>query len=91
MYVPQIRPITDLKKTSEIAALCHTSGEPVFITKNGYSDLVIMSVESYERRMFLSDVASKLAEAEEELQAGAEGRCHADVIARQRAKLHGKI
>jgi len=90
MYVPQIRPITDLKKTSEIAALCHETGEPVFITKNGYSDLVIMSVESYERRMFLSEVAGKLAEAEAELRAGAEGRRHADVMASQRAKLHEK-
>ena len=91
MYIPQIRPITDLKKTSEIAALCHQTGEPVFITKNGYSDLVIMSVESYGRHIFLSEVAGKLAEAEEELRAGAKGSLHADVMARQRAKLHGKV
>ena len=91
MRVPTIRPITDLKKTSEIAALCHETGEPVFITKNGYSDLVIMSVESYERHVFLSEVADKLAEAEEELRAGAEGNLHADVMSRQRAKLHGKV
>jgi len=91
MHVPQIRPITDLKKTSEIAALCHQTGEPVFITKNGYSDLVIMSVEAYERRMFLSEVASKLAEADEELRTGAEGRPHIDVMSRQRAKLHEKV
>ena len=90
MYAPHIRPITDLKKTSEISALCHETGEPVFITKNGYSDLVIMSVDSYERRMFVGEVAGKLAEAEEELRAGAEGRLHADVMARQRKKLRGK-
>ena len=47
--MPQIRPITDLRNTSEIAELCHTKNEPVFITKNGYGDLVIMSMETYEQ------------------------------------------
>lgn len=46
--MPQIRPITDLRNTTEISEICHTSGEPVFITKNGYGDLVIMSMETYE-------------------------------------------
>lgn len=91
MGVPLIRPITDLKKTSEISALCHETNEPVFITKNGYSDLVIMSVESFERNTFLFEVAEKLAEAEQELQAGETGRSHADVMALQREKLHGKV
>jgi len=91
MHAPTIRPITDLKKTSEIAALCHETGEPVFITKNGYSDLVIMSVESYERHMLLNEVADKLAEAETELRSGAEGHSHTAVMSRQRAKLHGKV
>ena len=48
---PKIRPITDLKRTSEISEYCHSVAEPVFITKNGYSDLVIMSVETYEREI----------------------------------------
>jgi len=91
MYVPHIRPITDLKKTSEIAALCHETGEPVFITKNGYSDLVIMSVEAFERRMLINDVANQLSEAEEELRAGEKGHSHLDVMSRQRTKLHGKV
>lgn len=46
--MPQIRPITDLRNTTEIAELCHAKNEPVFITKNGYGDLVIMSMEVYE-------------------------------------------
>lgn len=44
----QIRPITDLRNTNEISELCHARREPVFITKNGYGDLVIMSMETYE-------------------------------------------
>ena len=46
--MPQIRPITDLRNTTEISELCHAKKEPVFITKNGYGDLVIMSMETYE-------------------------------------------
>ena len=40
--MPQIRPITDLRNTSEISDACHARREPVFITKNGYGDLVVM-------------------------------------------------
>lgn len=46
--MPQIRPITDLRNTNEISELCHARREPVFITKNGYGDLVVMSMETYE-------------------------------------------
>ena len=46
--MPQIIPIRDLKNTSEISQKCHATNEPVFITKNGYGDMVIMSVEMYE-------------------------------------------
>ena len=46
--MPQIRPITDLRNTTEISEACHASREPLFITKNGYGDLVVMSIEAYE-------------------------------------------
>ena len=46
--MPQIRPITDLRNTNEISELCHARQEPIFITKNGYGDLVIMSMDTYE-------------------------------------------
>jgi PHD/YefM family antitoxin component YafN of YafNO toxin-antitoxin module len=64
-------PITELKKTNEISKYCHEANEPVLITKNGYSDLIIMSVETYEREMFKQEVYLKLAEAEAEYQSGA--------------------
>ena len=41
------RPITDLRNTNEISSQCHELNEPLFITKNGYDDLVIMSNETY--------------------------------------------
>ena len=49
--MPQIIPIKDLKKTSEISEMCHKAGEPIYITKNGYGDMVIMSMEIYEATM----------------------------------------
>ena len=44
----QIIPIKDLKNTSNISEICHTTDEPVYITKNGYGDMVIMSIEVFE-------------------------------------------
>lgn len=69
--MPQIRPITDLRNTNEISELCHKYQEPIFITKNGYGDLVVMSIETYERQLALVGVYKKLAEAEKQI---AEGR-----------------
>ena len=47
--MPQIIPIKDLKNTAEISELCHNTREPVFVTKNGYGDMVIMSMDIYEQ------------------------------------------
>lgn len=49
--MPQIIPIKDLKNTSEISELCHKAEEPIYVTKNGYGDMVIMSMETYENTM----------------------------------------
>ena len=49
--MPQIIPIRDLKKTAEISDMCHNSEEPIYITKIGYGDMVIMSMETYEKNM----------------------------------------
>lgn len=46
--MPVIKPITDLRNTNEISELCHKQQQPVFITKNGYGDLVVMSMETYD-------------------------------------------
>lgn len=68
--MPQIIPIRDLKNTSEISDLCRAAGEPIFVTKNGYGDMVIMSIEAYEERVRMLDVYAKLSEAEEQIKAG---------------------
>ena len=46
--MPQIIPIKELKDTAKVSELCHQTSEPIFITKNGYGDMVLMSMESYE-------------------------------------------
>lgn len=68
--MPQIRPIRDLKNTTAISALCHKSNEPIFITKNGYGDMVIMSMETYEKSTFINNLHEKLAVAEADLKDG---------------------
>ena len=49
--MPRIIPIKELKKTSEISEMCHEADGPIYITKNGYGDMVIMSMENYEAVM----------------------------------------
>ena len=49
--MPKIIPIKELKNTSEISDLCHKTNEPIFITKNGYGDMVIMSMGIYEQTL----------------------------------------
>lgn len=63
--MPIIIPITDLRNTTKISELCHGKNEPVFITKNGYSDLVIMSAEVYEALTEARPAACPAAQPEE--------------------------
>jgi PHD/YefM family antitoxin component YafN of YafNO toxin-antitoxin module len=67
--LPHIIPIRDLKNTSEISQMCNTTAEPIYVTKNGYGDMVIMSMKAYEEKMAMLEVYSKLIAAEEQVQA----------------------
>ena len=68
-----IRPSTVLRNDyGEISRLCRESGEPVFITRNGDGDLVVQSLDSYNRREATLDLREKLLEAEEQLASGIE-------------------
>ncbi len=67
----QIIPIRDLKNTSEISEMCKASDEPIFVTKNGYGDMVLMSMEVYNRTMAKMDLYQKLKKAEDQLLSGA--------------------
>ena len=68
--MPHIVPIRDLKNTTSISNLCHETSEPIFVTKNGYGDMVIMSMETFEKSVFLNNLHEKLALAEADVKAG---------------------
>ena len=62
-----IRPVSDLRNNfTEISKIVHETGEPIFLTKNGFGDMVVMSMEAYESMQFSSEVYKKLQEAERE-------------------------
>ena len=69
--MPTIIPIRDLRNTSEISDMAHRIQEPIFITKNGYSDLVVMSTELYEKFAQANKIDQAIFEAEKEVEEGA--------------------
>ena len=90
--MPVIRPISDLRNSAnEISEFCHQTREPVYITRNGTGDMVVMSVEEYERLQGLVDLYGKLAVAEQEIADGAEGKDFAALARQLRERVHGAI
>ena len=68
--MPQIIPIKDLKDTANISELCHSLNEPVFITKNGYGDMVLMSMDYYEASRRKWEMYADLELSEEQIAQG---------------------
>lgn len=65
--MPRIRPISDLRNHfTDIAKLVNESDEPVFLTKNGYGIMVVMSMEAYEKMKLESEHYQKLREEDKE-------------------------
>ena len=83
-----IKPISDLRnKFNEISNICHKEGQPVYITKNGKGDLVVMSLALYERQEALLELYRKLGVAEGESEAGAAALGHKEMMKRLKARL----
>lgn len=68
--MPIIMPIRDLRNTSEISEIAHKEQEPIFITKNGYSDLVVMSSELYDKFAKTNSIDQAIYESEKEMEDG---------------------
>ena len=67
-----IKPSTSLRNEyNEISNLCKEKSEPVYLTKNGEGDLVVLSIDAYEKREQLLDIREKLLDAEAQRLAGA--------------------
>ena len=58
--MPRIIPIRDLRDTGKISEMCNASREPIYITKNGYGDMVIMSMALYEERLAQLEIREKI-------------------------------
>ena len=83
-----IRPISDLRnRAHEISRICHASAEPVFITKNGREDLVVMSQAAYEQGQARLELYAKLDEAETEAESGRGAVVHDELMRRLKSKL----
>lgn len=70
--MPQIIPIKELKNTLEVSNLCHKADEPIFITKNGYGDMVLMSMETYDREINMERIYRELEISERQVKEGKE-------------------
>ncbi len=89
--MPIIKPISSLRnQTRDIASLCHEQDEPVYLTTNGEGDLVVMSIEHYERLKARFDLFEKLAVAQIQAAAGEKGLTHSQFIKKLRQRLHCK-
>ncbi len=89
--MPIIRPISDLRNNfNQISEVCHKDGEPVFITKNGQGDLVVMSLALYEKQQAQLELYQKLAEAEQESNNNALKISHKDFMKQLRQRINEK-
>ncbi len=86
-----IRPVSDLRNNfSEISRIVHDTAQPVFLTKNGYGDMVVLSMEAYENLQFESEVYIKLLEAEKEADATDQRYSSKEVLAMIKKTALGK-
>ena len=89
--MPIIKSISSLRnRTREIATICHDQNEPVYLTTNGEGDLVVMSIDHYERLKAQVDLFEKLGIAQTQSASGKKGITHKQMITklRQRANAH---
>jgi prevent-host-death family protein len=86
--MPIIKPISDLRNNfNEISELCHKENEPVFITRQGKGDMVVMSQTHYETLNNLIELYIKLGDAEYLDAAGETGISHKEMMERLRRRI----
>jgi prevent-host-death family protein len=90
--MPIIKSISSLRnRTREIASICHDKNEPVYLTTNGEGDLVVMSIDHYERLKARVDLFEKLGVAQTQSASGKKGITHKQIITKLRQRVrHGK-
>ena len=68
--MPKIVPIHDLKDTNAISKMCAESSEPIYVNENGYDDMVIMRMKTYDKYMLRQEIYQKFTAAEEDFHSG---------------------
>ena len=86
--MPVIKPVSDLRNYNTILQDVDM-GVPVFLTKNGYGDMVVMSMEAFEKLQFESEVYFKLKEAEREAELTDKRFSSKDVLKAMKDAIHG--
>ena len=86
-----IRPVSDLRNNfADISKTVHETAQPVFLTKNGYGDMVVLSMEAFENLQFESEVYFKLQEAEREAELTDQRYSSKDVLKAMKAAIGGE-
>lgn len=89
--MPVIKSISSLRnKTREIASICHDQDEPVYLTTNGEGDLVVMSIDHYEKLKAKTELIEKLSLAQAQAAAGEKGLTHSQMVKKLKQRMHGK-
>lgn len=68
--MPQLIPIKDMRNTTKMSDICHATDEPIYITKNGYGGMVILSMGNYESRLSRVGVFDKVMNGKEQADRG---------------------
>lgn len=89
--MPLIMPIKELRRTSEISEIAHKEQEPIFITKNGYSDLVVMSSELYDQFARINRIDQAIFESESEMAEGGQAVDIDEAFEMLNRKYYGKV
>ena len=86
-----IRPVSDLRNNfADISKTVHETAKPVFLTKNGFGDMVVMSIEAFESLQFESEVYFKLQEAEREAELTSKRYSSKEVLKAMRDAIGGE-
>jgi prevent-host-death family protein len=89
--MPVIKSISSLRnRTREISRICHEQDIPVYLTRNGEGELVVTTIEHYERLKAQSELFSRLAVAQAQAASGEKGITHRQMMMKLRRRIHAR-
>ena len=89
--MPIIKSISSLRhRTREIATICRKKDAPVYLTTNGEGDLVVMTIDHYERLKAQVDLFEKLGVAQTQAATGKKGITHRQMMTKLRRRVNAR-